>query len=60
MDAATYTTGQAAQKLGVSVDTLLRWDREGRRELDRTPAGHRRYTDEDIEALRNFSADSAV
>lgn len=57
MNQMTYPIGQAAQKLGVSVDTLRRWEREGRPAPDRNPAGHRRYTDEDIEALRNFRAD---
>jgi len=35
--------GQAAQELGVSPETLRRWDAVGKIEVERTPAGHRRY-----------------
>ena len=36
-----YTAGDAAQALGISLDTLRRWDREGRIETQRD-AGNRR------------------
>jgi excisionase family DNA binding protein len=35
--------GQAAKRLGVSIQTLRRWDTEGRLKAERTPSGHRRY-----------------
>lgn len=56
MNQMTYPIGQAAQKLGVSVDTLRRWEREGKLKPDRNAAGHRRYTDEDIDTLRRAAA----
>lgn len=56
MNQMTYPIGQAAQKLGVSVDTLRRWEREGKLTPERNAAGHRRYTDEDIDALRRSAA----
>jgi len=35
--------GEAAAMLGVSMQTLRRWDKEGKLACERTPAGHRRY-----------------
>lgn len=60
MNEITYTTGQAAQKLGVSVDTLRRWEREGKIEPERNPAGHRRYTEADLEQLRTQNGKAAA
>ena len=41
--------GEAAIRLGVSVGTLRRWDREGRLMASfRTPCGQRRYAEADI------------
>lgn len=42
-------TGEAAEALGVSVDTLRRWERAGKLSGERTPGGHRRY---DLAKLR--------
>ena len=52
MNQISYPIGLAAQKLGVSVDTLRRWEREGKHKPTRNAAGHRRYTDDDIDTLR--------
>ena len=41
----------AASELGITTDTLRRWDREGRIEAQRTPGGQRRYREADIHAL---------
>jgi len=35
--------GPAARELGVSRDTLRRWEAAGKIEVERTPNGHRRY-----------------
>ncbi len=40
---------KAAEILGVSADTLRRWDREGKLTTIKTEGGHRRYA---ISALR--------
>jgi excisionase family DNA binding protein len=42
---------QAAQELGVSVDTLRRWEAAGKIQAERTPGGHRRY---DLAQLRGI------
>ena len=40
--------GEAAQMLGVSMQTLRRWDKEGKLRAERTPSGHRRYLAADV------------
>lgn len=46
------TIGEAARYLGVSVDTLRRWDRDDRLKSVRlTESSHRRYRLSDLEAL---------
>ena len=38
-----FSIGQAAERLGVSISTLRRWEREGKLVAERTTHGHRRY-----------------
>ena len=35
--------GKAAKLLGVSIETLRRWEKIGKIKSERTPQGHRRY-----------------
>ncbi|MEW6730998.1 MAG: IS607 family transposase [Acidobacteriota bacterium] len=42
---------EAAKELGVSIDTLRRWEAAGKLEVERTPNGHRRY---DLAKLRGL------
>jgi predicted site-specific integrase-resolvase len=35
--------GPAAKELGVSKETLRRWEKAGKIQVERTPSGHRRY-----------------
>jgi excisionase family DNA binding protein len=37
------TIGEAALLKGVSIDTLRRWESEGKISCERTDGGHRRY-----------------
>ena len=37
-----------AEQIGVSVETLRRWDRTGKLPAKRTPSNHRYYTEEDL------------
>ena len=48
----TYTAGEAARALGISLDTLRRWDREGRIRVGREPANRRVVSGREIERLR--------
>jgi len=44
--------GRAAKELGVSKETLRRWEAAGKIEVERTPGGHRRY---DLAKLRGVT-----
>ena len=44
--------GRAATELGVSRDTLRRWEAAGKIAVERTPSGHRRY---DLAQLRSLA-----
>ena len=51
-DSTLLSVRQAADLLGVHVDTIRRWTDEGRLPETRTPGGHRRIPREAAEALR--------
>lgn len=53
---AYLSIGEAARQLGVSADTLRRWDKEGRIEAIRTLGNQRRYRQSDIDALTTPSS----
>jgi molybdopterin-binding protein len=53
---ADLTLGEAARALGVSVDTLRRWDRAGRLRTVRDERNRRRVPPEEIERLRSHPA----
>lgn len=44
--------GEAARQLGVSVDTIRRWEREGKITSSRTLGGQRRFTSSEIDRAR--------
>ncbi len=56
MPKQAYTATEAARELGISVDTLRRWDREGRIRTERDSANRRLVSLEEIERLRGASA----
>jgi molybdopterin-binding protein len=45
------TLGEAAKAIGVSVDTLRRWDREGKLSTVRDGRNHRRVARSEVERL---------
>src|SRR5436305_3402006 len=51
MTARDLSLGEAARALGVSADTLRRWDRAGKLETTRDAAGRRRVPQREIERL---------
>src|SRR6266508_6268886 len=48
---ATMTAGEAARALGISVDTLRRWGREGRTRTTRDKGNRRRVPASEVERL---------
>jgi len=46
-----YRIGEAADLLGVRVETLRRWEREGKLRTERTPGGQRRIPAAEIARL---------
>jgi molybdopterin-binding protein len=47
-----YAAGEAAKTLGISVDTLRRWDRQGRIKVERDESNRRIVPASEIERLR--------
>jgi molybdopterin-binding protein len=43
-----YRIGEAAKVLGVRVETVRRWERDGRLRTTRSPGGHRRVPAEEV------------
>ncbi len=58
MPKESYTATEAARELGISVDTLRRWDREGRIRTERDRANRRLVAREEIDRLRGGPARS--
>jgi molybdopterin-binding protein len=52
MPKASYSASEAARELGISVDTLRRWDRDGRIRTERDAGNRRRVPRSEIERLR--------
>ena len=48
----SYTASEAAKRLGISLDTLRRWDRDGRIATSRDPSNRRVVAAAEIERLR--------
>ena len=52
MPSQTLTAAQAARALGISLDTLRRWDREGRIVVERDAANRRVVPIAEVDRLR--------
>ncbi|HYY02866.1 MAG TPA: TOBE domain-containing protein [Gaiellaceae bacterium] len=52
MPQAMYTASEAARALGISLDTLRRWDRQGRIRTRRDSANRRIVPAKEVERLR--------
>jgi molybdopterin-binding protein len=50
--ARTYTASEAARALGISLDTLRRWDRQGRIRVSRDRANRRTVSQREIDRLQ--------
>src|ERR1041385_2890776 len=56
MARTTYTAAEAAQRLGISLDTLRRWDRDGRIQVERDARNRRVVPAAEVERLRAADA----
>ena len=52
MPRESYSASEAAKALGISIDTLRRWDRQGRIKTERDHANRRTVAASEIERLR--------
>src|SRR6267142_4276956 len=52
-----YSASEAAQTLGISLDTLRRWDRQGRIKTKRDSSNRRIVTAKEIDRLRGAHVD---
>ena len=55
-----YTIGEAARALGVSIDTIRRWDRDGRIATTRDRANRRIVAAAEIERLRGADQNGSL
>src|SRR3954452_992255 len=53
----TYTAAEASRALGISLDTLRRWDRSGRIKTQRDASNRRVVAASEIERLKGGEAD---
>ena len=51
MEEESYRVGEAAEVLGVRVETLRRWERDGKLTTERTPGGQRRIPASELARL---------
>ena len=57
MPRQSYSAAEAARALGISIDTLRRWDRTGRIRTERDSANRRIVPATEIERLRGGDSD---
>ena len=46
-----FSIGEASEYLGISIDTLRRWEKKGKIEPLRSPGGHRYYKRNELDSL---------
>lgn len=56
----TFTASEAAQRLGISLDTLRRWDRDGRITVQRDSRNRRVVPVSEVERLRADGGGHAI
>src|SRR5580765_6599301 len=55
-----YSAGEAAAALGISIDTLRRWDKAGRVKVDRDASNRRVVPASEIDRLRGDGAGTHI
>lgn len=54
---ALVSVSEAARRLGVTVDTVRRWETSGHIKATRTPGGQRRFSLSEVERVKAGGAD---
>jgi molybdopterin-binding protein len=60
MPRQTLTAPEAARALGISVDTLRRWDRDGKIRVERDAANRRVVPAAEVDRLRGPAGDETI
>ena len=60
MPRQSYTAAEAARALGISLDTLRRWDRAGKIRVERDAANRRMVPRREVERLRGAPGSEAM
>jgi molybdopterin-binding protein len=60
MPKQSYSAAEAARALGVSLDTIRRWDREGKLRVQRDAANHRVIAAAEVARLRGTAGDETI
>ena len=60
MPRQTFSAAEAARALGISVDTLRRWDRDGKIRVERDAANRRVVPASEVERLRGPAGDETI
>ena len=60
MPKQTYSAAEASRALGISIDTLRRWDRAGKIRVERDAANQRVVPAAEIERLRGASGTATL
>ena len=55
-----YTASEAASALGISLDTLRRWDKSGRIKVTRDPRNRRVITASEVDRIRGDGAGAHI
>jgi molybdopterin-binding protein len=55
-----YTASEAASALGISLDTLRRWDKSGRIRVTRDPRNRRVFTASEVDRIRGDGAGAHI
>jgi molybdopterin-binding protein len=60
MPRQNYTAAEAARALGISLDTLRRWDRAGKLRVERDEVNRRVVPADEVARLRGASGDETI
>jgi molybdopterin-binding protein len=60
MPRQTFTAAEAARQLGISLDTLRRWDREGKLKVRRDASNRRVVPAAEVRRLRGAVGDETI